>query len=212
MSHNVLARTTRSGEETVVEAITKVQSIDLVADPATTSGLYEHVKGHELRVDSEDLETDDPAATLESITLEKLRVERPDLVCEIENACATQLLDVKARLEELTIRDEATRRRECIFKLLQEHNLPLPTSNRSVDSQLIGPQFIESLMQAADDQVVRQLIEERAELVRAACNWNGSRHATDRRPRSRQQLEFSSIANTRPLRSGAEFAAAVRGR
>ena len=36
MSHNVLARTSRSGDETVVEAITKVQSIDLVADPATT--------------------------------------------------------------------------------------------------------------------------------------------------------------------------------
>jgi hypothetical protein len=42
MSHNVLARTKRSGDETVIEAITKVQSIDLVADPATTTGLYEH--------------------------------------------------------------------------------------------------------------------------------------------------------------------------
>ena len=44
MSHNVLARTKRDGDETVVEAITKVQSIDLVADPATTSGLYEHAE------------------------------------------------------------------------------------------------------------------------------------------------------------------------
>src|SRR4051812_14154043 len=43
MSHNVVARTKRDGDETVVEAITKVQSIDLVADPATTCGLYEHV-------------------------------------------------------------------------------------------------------------------------------------------------------------------------
>jgi len=42
MSHNVLARTKRVGDDIVVEAITKVQSIDLVADPATTSGLYEH--------------------------------------------------------------------------------------------------------------------------------------------------------------------------
>src|SRR3954466_13826173 len=41
MSHNVLARTKQFGDETVVEAITKVQSIDVVADPATTTGLYE---------------------------------------------------------------------------------------------------------------------------------------------------------------------------
>jgi len=39
MSHNVLARTTQDGGDTVVEAISKVQSIDLVADPASTSGL-----------------------------------------------------------------------------------------------------------------------------------------------------------------------------
>lgn len=41
LSHNVLARTRRDGGETVVEAITRVQSVDLVADPATTSGLFE---------------------------------------------------------------------------------------------------------------------------------------------------------------------------
>lgn len=41
LSHNVLARTRRDGGETVVEAITRVQSVDLVADPATTAGLFE---------------------------------------------------------------------------------------------------------------------------------------------------------------------------
>ena len=40
-SHNVLARLSRDGETTVVEEITKVQSVDLVADPATTEGLFE---------------------------------------------------------------------------------------------------------------------------------------------------------------------------
>lgn len=42
LSHNVLARTRREAGEVVVEAITRVQSVDLVADPATTSGLFEH--------------------------------------------------------------------------------------------------------------------------------------------------------------------------
>ncbi len=40
-SHNVEARTARRGDRVVVEAITRVQSVDLVADPATTRGLFE---------------------------------------------------------------------------------------------------------------------------------------------------------------------------
>lgn len=42
LSHNVMANTRRQGEETVVESILHVQSVDLVADPATTDGLFEH--------------------------------------------------------------------------------------------------------------------------------------------------------------------------
>lgn len=41
LSHNVLARTRRESDGIVVEAITRVQSVDLVADPATTAGLFE---------------------------------------------------------------------------------------------------------------------------------------------------------------------------
>jgi len=40
-SHNVQAQTRRQGDRLVVEAITKVQGVDLVADPATTRGLFE---------------------------------------------------------------------------------------------------------------------------------------------------------------------------
>lgn len=42
LSHNVLARTRRDASVVVVEAITRVRSVDLVADPATTNGLFEH--------------------------------------------------------------------------------------------------------------------------------------------------------------------------
>ncbi len=41
LSHNVQARTSRRGNQTVVEAIVKVNSVDLVADPATTNSLFE---------------------------------------------------------------------------------------------------------------------------------------------------------------------------
>lgn len=64
-SHNVEGRTARRGEKTVVEAILKVQSVDLVADPATTRSLFESVE---------------PASVLEELTLAELRRVRPDLV------------------------------------------------------------------------------------------------------------------------------------
>jgi hypothetical protein len=150
--------------------------------------------------------------TLDSLTLEQLRAHRPDLIREVEDAYETQLQEVQSRLDEMIAREEASRRRERIFQLLEEHNLPLPASNGSLDSRLVGSQFIESLMQAADDKIVRRLIEERAELVRAACRWNGKPDAIDRRPRSRDQVELASVSNGRPVRSAAEFAAAVRGR
>lgn len=41
LSHNVLARTNKHGGREVVEAITKVVSVDLVADPATNKSLFE---------------------------------------------------------------------------------------------------------------------------------------------------------------------------
>lgn len=41
LSHNVLARTSRRDQQVLVEAITRVLSVDLVADPATTHGLFE---------------------------------------------------------------------------------------------------------------------------------------------------------------------------
>jgi hypothetical protein len=43
-SHNVRARTTRRGDAVIVEEILSVNSVDLVADPATTSGLFENEK------------------------------------------------------------------------------------------------------------------------------------------------------------------------
>ncbi len=41
LSHNVQARTSRQDGQTIVEQILRVNSVDLVADPATTHGLFE---------------------------------------------------------------------------------------------------------------------------------------------------------------------------
>lgn len=220
LSHNVLARTSRSGDQTVVEAILKVQSIDLVADPATTGGLFEHATGDELKQNNKERECQNATSSLHSspwpldgLTAEQLRRERPDLVDQIVEAHNEQLRQLQARLDELLAQHEAARRRECIGQLLREHDLPLPAHDGAAYSPLVSQQFIETLMRAADEETVRRLVEERAALVRSAVRYGNSwRHAGHRRPRSRDQFETAFLAGTTPPRSAAEFAAALRGR
>lgn len=89
-SHNVQARTSRTDAGLVVEEITRVQSVDLVADPATTQGLFEQKKVFEK-----------PAKVQwDSLTLETLRLHRPDLLAEIEaHTLEEQVLPRIAELE-----------------------------------------------------------------------------------------------------------------
>lgn len=213
MSHNVLARTKRDGAETVVEAITKVQSIDLVADPATTSGLYEHTESQESRDKSHESETHGGSLALDSplLTLDLLRQHRPELIVEVEQAYESQLEEVRRRLDEMIAKEEVTRRRARILQLLQENDLPLPTADGVVDSYLISPQFVESLMSVTNDDELRRLIEDRAALVRSACHWSESKQARHRRPRSRDQLAIASADQQARRENAADFAAAIRG-
>lgn len=82
LSHNVLARTARRDEQTIVEAITRVVSVDLVADPAATQGLYEA-----MQTPSGSPENPGNATpTLEHATAEDLRRLRPDLVAALATA------------------------------------------------------------------------------------------------------------------------------
>src|SRR3954469_20682359 len=84
LSHNVLARTVREGNETLVEAITKVQSIDLVADPATTSGLFEQREQGVVPASAGGA----AAVQLDALTVEVLELQRPDLVAELRQHLA----------------------------------------------------------------------------------------------------------------------------
>ncbi len=213
MSHNVLARTRRDGDETVVEAITKVQSIDLVADPATTSGLYEQEDSQERRVKSQEPEARDSSLALDPklLTLDSLRLHRPDLIRELEESHAAQLESLRNDLRELTVRESMAKRREFVLELLQEHDLPLPTTSGAVDSYLVSSDFVESLLNAADEATARRLVEERARLVRSAHDWSERRSARDRRPRSRDQLALASATNRNSGQTAAEFAANIRG-
>lgn len=79
LSHNVLARTARRDEQTIVEAITRVVSVDLVADPAATRGLYEAVQTPSGGPEN----VGNATPTLEHATAEDLRRLRPDLAAAL---------------------------------------------------------------------------------------------------------------------------------
>ncbi|HEX3871402.1 MAG TPA: hypothetical protein VHV77_13245, partial [Pirellulales bacterium] len=84
-SHNVQARLSRRGQQVVVEAITRVQSVDLVADPATTRGLYEST------------ETTAPTSW-QAMSIEQLKSQRPDLVEAILAESTDELRRLRAQL------------------------------------------------------------------------------------------------------------------
>ena len=98
-SHNVEARLGRQGDEATVEAIVRVASVDLVADPATTRGLFEA-----------EVEPDD-ALRLDDASLGDLKRLRPDLIsavlqehaarpkCREQHAALLAVGDVKAFVE-----------------------------------------------------------------------------------------------------------------
>lgn len=172
-SHNVEARTARRGQRVVVEAITRVQSVDLVADPATTRGLFEGAAGQ-----------GEPATGVAGITLEDLRRQRPDLIAEVlreSQAETARLREEVARLEAL----EAGRAQQAtIRRLLREARLPDPDTSDPRELSLLGARFMESLRAAGDERAMRELIEERARLVQS-LNREGGRAAQT--PQSRDQ-------------------------
>jgi hypothetical protein len=208
LSHNVLARTSRQGEETVVEAITKVQSIDLVADPATTRGLFEQ---QERSSPESDAQHSTAAIPWDSLTLEQLALHRPDLLAEMRQAHEVELAEARNRLDEVAAREALVERRARVVALLQEHELPLPEGRSDADRQIVSDRFLETLMTAPDDSL-RRLVEERAALIHAASRWGTAHRRNANRPVSRDRLAAASTHVGIGHPTAKEFAAAIGGR
>lgn len=71
LSHNVLAKTSKQHGETVVEIITQVNSVDLVADPATTKGLFEQAETSQQSPNKTVQASEEQEQTVDAIPLER---------------------------------------------------------------------------------------------------------------------------------------------
>lgn len=201
-SHNVEARTSRVGDQVIVEAILRVQSVDLVADPATTRGLFEAAQP------ASQHSPQDPSPTgqqvLHHITLEALKQYRPDLVEAIRREAAAELSELRAELARYEAAEALRQRRVRVCRLLREQGLPDPDRAEGAARALVSDRFVQALVEVPDDETLRRLIEDRAALARSLGQSNGHdrRHG---RALARHQLELDAA----PLPDAKAFAEAI---
>jgi len=221
-SHNVEARTTRSGGQMIVEAITRVLGVDLVADPATTRGLFEgrpEVLGDRLdkRLEAggdrleEDDARDSQASNLtphaSTLTLEELREARPDLVEAIRSEQADELAALREEVDRLQAAESVAHRKALIERLLQEHDLPRPAPPGHSPGAVVSESFYRNLLAADDEAAVRRLIEERAALVESARR--DAPATRPGRPQSRMQPPPGFTPDARKPATARDFAQAI---
>jgi hypothetical protein len=173
-SHNVEARTSRQDGRTLVEAILKVQSVDLVADPATTRSLYESA-GAECG--------ECTSLWLSTVTLESLCAGRPDLVDALRAESAAELIGLREEVQRLRAVADSGRRRSTALALFRQFELPDPATASTAEQSLAGESFLEQVLAAGDEPAMRQLVEERARLIATAR----VRHSSGGKPVSREQ-------------------------
>ncbi len=178
-SHNVQARTARRGDRVVVEAITRVQSVDLVADPATTRGLFE--AGAATKQPGGD------APALPALSLDDLKRDYAELVEALGREQAEELHRLRAENERLTVLEAVHQKRVLIGCLLREFHLPDPETAGPPAGPIVSERFIESLLAAPSEEAMRELVEERARLVRSLGGVESARGADGGRPMSRDQ-------------------------
>lgn len=167
LSHDATGKTKRRDGKTVVESITAVRSVDLVAEPATTAGLFEHVKTKEgSPVDALDLK---------EATLDQLKQHRPDLFDSIKTELAegdaakakdAEITELKAKLAEAQQAQAIAKHRETVMGELKEAKLDEPSEP-----------FMGVLLAEQDATKRKALIDDRKKLVEAAGK-NGKAKST----------------------------------
>lgn len=187
----------------IVEAIQGVRSLDLVADPATTKGLFEQT----------DIEEQD---MLESFTLDDLKTKRPDLVQAIiaEQKDGDDLVakdrQIKTLREQVDLFETEKKLRDrqaAVDAKLSEAKLP---------DALVTEVFLESCYEADDARLVK-LIEDRKSLVGNMSNGkmsngnmpNGERRSSSK-PLSKDQTALSESVSYPDQMETKEFVAALR--
>ncbi len=163
-SHDTRGQSKNVGGKVVVESIDKVLSVDLVANPATTTGLFESS-------DSFNPQEIVPM-DIKTLTLEELRESRDDLIQAVLTEAAdgqtvkaleAQLKTLQATVDGYQAAEAQRALQEAIAGELQAAGLD--PANKTQCSEV----FIEDLSATADPARRKAKIDDRKQLVRAAA-------------------------------------------
>jgi len=150
-SHNATVKTRQGNDgNVVVEGILSVRHVDIVADPATTDGVFEHDT-------FKTTEGDDMDFT--KVTLEDLKANRPDIVDAIEWAKANEFAEQTKELASLKAADAKRQKQAVIEAELKAAKLD------PADAKHCSAVFLEQLNALEDEQARKSLIDDRAVLV-----------------------------------------------
>ena len=158
LSHHVEARLSRRDGQNVVEAILRVHSVDVVADPATTQGLFESALPAFGAGSADAGVFDGQLSSLQSPGLSGASAPAAD-------PQAQRIAQLEAELAQVRAAHAQAERWLLIRRLLAEHRLPEPESADPLARLAASQEFIQSLLAAPDEAAVRALVEDRARLV-----------------------------------------------
>jgi hypothetical protein len=221
-SHNVQARTRRQGETTFVEEILQVHSVDLVADPATTRGLFEEFPTANANcpttAPNQSNETNNPQPTpaKENPASKNATADFTPIsaaLCEqqselVEKLCqeqAAEIAQLRLEIDRLRAKEAADQRRAVVRSLLAEYRLPDLDSVDVTTKAIVSETFVQSLLSAPDEQAMRRLVEERARLLSEAKSCRSDLRTPHRQPTSRDQ----NILEPPNVFDGRSFAKAI---
>jgi len=175
LSHDAEGQVVSRGEQTIVEAIHTVRSVDLVAEPATTHSLFEGKDPMRLR--EQEPAANPPAAPetpsapavdpldalYQSLTLEDLQAKRPDLLDalrkQVQQEIATPMGDLKAQLEALKAKLDEYMAAEQAEQQMAEARL---------DPARVPPRLREAIRRERNPQQRAALIEDVQRLIQQA--------------------------------------------
>lgn len=210
-SHHVEAQVAVRDGRTLVERIDRVLSVDLVADPATTRGLFEAAESsgasqaQEARVAVPAAQAAPPPWA--ACSLDALRAARPDLIEQLSAESQAEAARLRAELDAHR-RDHARQARERLAAaLLAEHGLPDWEAREPAARDVIPEEFRAAIREAADDRAVRALVEQHARLVQACRALPGGGPGRGGRPVAREQHRAEALLLE--CRDAASFVAAI---
>jgi hypothetical protein len=167
-SHDAKGKTSTRGGKVIVEEIRSVRSVDLVAEPATTSGLFESEDSSE---DTITHKVKKMSIELTEATIGQLKKDRPDLVESIVaelgegEKIKAMVAENKSLKEELAAEKLDVAKQKVAASVAKEFaEAKLDPSNKTHVPEL----FTEQLLAESDDEKRKALIADRAKLIEAA--------------------------------------------